>query len=78
MEGKKFRTLSGVLLYPLCIGDCAIILHDRGVTRTSGVVVIHSAQGSDIRFETKNTYYRLLLAPVSQVVDCRPAMVMAA
>jgi len=78
MEGKKFTTLSGVLMFPLCIGNRALILHERGYTHTSKVVAIHSVQLGDIRFETENTHYRLLLDPMSQAVDCRPAMNMAA
>ena len=78
MEGKKFATVSGVLLFPLCIGCRAVILHSTGYTHTSKVVAIHSVQPGNIRFETENTHYRLLLNPMSQAVDCRPALGMAA
>lgn len=78
MNGKKFTTLSGVLMFPLCIGCRALILHDGRYTHTSRVVAIHNVQPGDIRFETMNTHYRLLLAPVSQEVDCRPALSMVA
>ena len=71
MEGKKFATVSGVLLFPLCVGG-------TGYTHTSKVVAIHSVQPGNIRFETENTHYRLLLNPMSQAVDCRPALGMAA
>ena len=64
MEGKKFATMSGTLLFPLCIGCRAIILH--------------SVQPGNIRFETENTHYRLLRTPVSQAADCRMALSMAA
>ena len=74
MEGKKFTTLSGVLLFPLNIGCRALILHEGGYTHTSKVVAIHSVQSGDIRFETMNTYYRLLLDPMSQAAECRPAL----
>ena len=71
MEGKKFATLSGTLMFPLCVGSRAIILHDGGYTHTSKVVAIHSVQPGNIRFETKNTHYRLLLNPMSEAVDTR-------
>lgn len=69
MEGKRFATLSGVLMFPLCIGCRALILHEGGYTHTSKVVAIHSVQPGDIRFETGNTHYRLLLDPMSQAAD---------
>ena len=78
MESKKFATLSGTLLFPLCVGCRAIILHGGGYTHTSKVVAIHSIQPGNIRFETKNTHYRLLLNPMSQAADCRPALGVAA
>lgn len=78
MNGKKFTTLSGLLMFPLCIGCRAMILHNGRYTHTSKVVAIHSVQTGDIRFETMNTHYRLLLDPMSQTVECRPAMGMAA
>ena len=78
MESKKFATLSGTLLFPLCIGCRAIILHDGGYTHTSKVVAVHSIQPGNIRFETENTHYRLLLNPMSQAADCRPVLGMAA
>lgn len=78
MESKKFATMSGKLLFPLCIGCRAIILHDGGYTHTSKVVAIHNEQPGNIRFETENTHYRLLLTPKSQAADCRMALNMAA
>ena len=78
MESKNFAILSGTLLFPLCIGCRAIILHGGGYTHTSKVVAIHSIQPGNIRFETKNTHYRLLLNPMSQAADCRPVLGMAA
>ena len=78
MKGKKFATMSGTLLFPLCIGCRAIILHGGRYTHTSKVVAIHSVQPGNIRFETENTHYRLLRTPVSQAADCRLALSMAA
>ena len=77
MEGKKFATMSGTLLFPLSIGSRAVILHDGGYTHTSKVVAVHSVQPGDIRFETRNTYYRLLPAPVAQEADFHPALMAA-
>ena len=78
MKIKKSTTLSGVLLFPLCVGCRAIILHGTSYTHTSRVVAIHSVQPGNICFETENTYYRLLPNPMSQAVDRRPVMGMAA
>lgn len=78
MEGKKFATVSGRLLFPLCIGCRAIILRDGGYTHTSKVVAIHNEQPGNIRFETENTHYRLLLSPKSHAADGRVALGMAA
>lgn len=78
MEGKRFETLSGVLMFPLCIGCRALILHEGGYTHTSKVVAIHSAQAGEIRFETRNTHYRLLPDPISEAADSRPLVGMAA
>ena len=78
MESKNFAILSGTLLFPLCIGCRAVILHGGGYTRTSKVVAVHSIQPGNIRFETENTHYRLLLNPMSQAADCRPVLGLAA
>ena len=78
MKIKKFAALSGVLLFPLCVGSRAVILHGGGYTHTSRVVAIHSVQPGNIRFETENTHYQLLPDPVSQAVDSRLGMRMAA
>lgn len=75
---KKSMTVSGTLMLPLCIGCRAIILQEGGYIHTSKVETIHSVSAGEIRFETRNTCYRLLPAPVSQAVNCRPAMGMAA
>ena len=78
MESKKFTTMSGTLLFPLCIGCRAVILHDGGYTHTSKVVAVHSVQPGNIRFETKSTHYRLLLNPVSQAAGCCSVLGVAA
>ena len=78
MDSKKHTTMSGTLLLPLCVGNRAIIFHDGGCTSTSVVVAIHSLQPGDIRFETKNTHYRLLLNPTSEAADARLCLGIAA
>ena len=74
---KKSATVCGTLMFPLCIGNRALILHEGGYIHTSRVEAIHSVSADEIRFETRNTCYRLLPAPMGQAVDCRPAMMMA-
>lgn len=78
MKPKKLATLSGKLMFPLCIGCRALILHDRHYTHTSKVVAIHSVQSGEIRFETENTHYRLLPAAKSQKAECCSALSVAA
>ena len=60
MNDKKTTTLSGVLMYPLEVGSCALILNQGRVLRTSCVVAIH---------RKKNTNYRLLLDPFPQAAE---------
>lgn len=75
---KKSMTVSGILMFPLCIGSRALILHEGGYIHTSKVETIHSVSANEIRFETRNSCYRLLPASVSQAVGCCPAVEMAA
>lgn len=69
MNDKKTTTLSGVLMYPLEVGSCALILNRGRVLRTSRVVAIHRKKRDEIRFETMNTNYRLLLDPSPQTAE---------
>lgn len=78
MNGKKHTTLSGVLMFPLCVGHRAMILHEGGYIHTSRVEEIHSVDGSAICFETRNTHYRLLPFSKAQAADNRPVLSMAA
>lgn len=78
MNDKKHTTLSGVLMFPLCVGCRALILHEGGYIHTSRVESIHSVDGSAICFETRNTHYRLLPVAKAQTAACRPALSMAA
>lgn len=69
MKEKKTATLSGTLMYPLEVGCRALIFHNGRITRTSRVVAIHEKNCEEIRFETMNTVYRLLLGPTPQAAE---------
>ena len=69
MNGKKFTTLRGTLMYPPLVGGRAIIFHCGKMIRTSPIVAIHSASAEAIRFETVNTHYTLLTNPSPQPSD---------
>ena len=71
---KKSTTMCGTLMAPLCVGRRALILHNGGHVYTSTVVAIQSVDAREIRFETRNTHYRLLPAPVAQEADLHPAL----
>ncbi len=78
MKAKKTATLSGTLMYPLEVGRCALIFHNGRFTRTSRVVEIHKETHEEVRFETMNTIYRLLLPdPTPQAAE-QPVLCMAA
>lgn len=78
MKAKKTATLNGTLMYPLEIGCCALILHNGRFIRTSHVVEIHKETCEEVRFETMNTNYRLLLPdPTPQAAE-QPVLCMAA
>lgn len=74
---KKSTTMCGTLMAPLCVGRRALILHNGGHIYTSTVVAIQSVDVREIRFETRNTHYRLLPAPVAQEAGCHPALMAA-
>lgn len=63
---KKSTTLSGTLMYPLVVGGRAVIYHNGRYIRTSRIVAIHDHTADQIRFETQNTNYTLLLNPTPQ------------
>jgi hypothetical protein len=74
---KKSTTMCGTLMAPLCVGRRALILYNGGYVHTSTVVAIQSVDAREIRFETRNTHYRLLPAPVAQEADFHPALMAA-
>ena len=77
-DEKKTRTLNGTLMMPLEVGARAMIRHQGQIMLTSQVVAIHSLTESEVRFETKNTHYRLLTGPVHQPAVSLFPMAMAA
>ena len=66
MNFKKSTTLNGILVHPLLIGGRALIYHCGQIIRTSPIVAIHDARADQIRFETMNTTYPLLMNPTPQ------------
>ena len=77
-DEKKTRTLNGTLMMPLEVGARAMIRHQGQIMLTSQVVAIHSLTENEVRFETKNTHYRLLTGPVHQSAVSLFPMAMAA
>lgn len=77
MSDKKTTIMRGVLMYPIRIGESALIYHRGQFIRTSTVVAIHHDAPDSMRFETLNTYYTLLLGPAPQEAAC-PTMLMPA
>ena len=75
MTDKKTTIMHGVLMYPIKIGDCALIYHRGQFIRTSTVVAIHYDAPDAMRFETLNTHYTLLLGPAPQTA-ANPTMLM--
>ncbi len=78
MNENKSTTLYGTLLIPVRVGSRAVILQGGSFIHTSTVVAIHSVKADEICFETRNTIYHVLLDPVDQPVDYRPAVGVAA
>ena len=66
MTFKKSTTLDGTLMYPLVVGGRAVIYHNGQYIRTSRIIAIHDRTAEQIRFETLNTNYTLLLNPTPQ------------
>ena len=69
MTGKRSTTLRGALLTPLAVGSCVYLSTGGRVIRTSRVVAIQSRKRNEIRFETLNTHYRLLLNTFPQAAE---------
>lgn len=73
MTAKKATTLHGVLMYPISIGGCALIFHWGQFIRTSRIVAIHQSGPDEVKFETLNTHYTLLLDPAPATTAMMPA-----
>ena len=73
---KVTKVIIGTLMSPLSVGACALILQGGRYIRTSTVVRIHSITPRQVRFETLNTQYCLLVpdAPDGQAVIRRAAV----
>lgn len=66
MNEKKSTTLRGILMRPLLVGGRAVIFHCGQMIRTSPIVAIHDSSAKQVRFETMNTNYTLLMDPTPQ------------
>ena len=78
MNDKKETILKGTLIYPLALGRCALIFHRGCFTRTSRVVAIDCQTAEELRFETLNTRYTLLMEHLPEAAACPVLMGMAA
>ncbi len=60
MANKKIIELIGTVVYPITVGEPAIIQELSGMTRkTSTVLKIETKSDKEIRFETRNSIYCL-------------------
>lgn len=61
MTDKKTTIMHGVLMYPIKIGECALIYHRGQFIRTSTVVAIHyDAPGRDAVRDFEHPLYAAL------------------
>ena len=77
-EKKTSKTLTGMLLRPLAVGNKAVILHQGKVTITSRVVDIYVHTADEVQFETMNSRYHLLTGPFRQPAASQFTMAPAA
>ena len=54
---KKVVLLCGYIVFPLRVGESAIIFYSGGMLRTSAVEVIKQVTHESIVFETQNSIY---------------------
>jgi len=78
MNAKKTTTLNGILMYPLEVGRRALIFHNGQYIYTSRVVEIQKEAREEVRFETVNTVYRLLLLDPTLQASEQPMLCMVA
>ena len=57
---KRNAEVIGRLRYPLAVGMPAYIQQPDGVLRTSCIVSVDERTGTHVRFETRNTNYRVV------------------
>lgn len=61
---KRNKEIKGVLILPIEIGSAAFIREESGELRRTGTVErLLRASSSVVKFETKNTIYRLRIQP---------------
>lgn len=60
---KRKRTLQGIALLPLSVGNRAVLLSGGKVIWTSRVVAIQTQTEEQLRFETLNTHYCVTMSP---------------
>lgn len=56
---KKMLEITGSLIYPITIGESALIHEAEGIRRTSTVLSMEKMSQSEVSFETRNTKYLL-------------------
>ncbi len=59
---KKKLEITGWPVYPIAVGETALISEDTGMRRTSTVLRMKKESQTEVRFETLNTSYRLHLS----------------
>ena len=65
---KKKLGITGYMLYLIKIGEYAWIQEKNSVRKTTPVVRMERFTSSEVRFETRNTLYRLHLVPCGKEV----------
>lgn len=64
---KREVHISGKLLYPLHVGNAAVISRKSDIIRTSTVVSIREENEEYVCFETENSVYQVSMKPVANV-----------
>lgn len=62
---KREVHISGKLLFPLSVGNAAVITRKSDVIRTSPVVAIREENEDYVCFETENSVYQVSMKPVA-------------
>ena len=64
---KREVHISGKLLYPLQVGNAAVISRKSDIIRTSSVVSIREENDEYVCFETKNSVYQVSMKPAANM-----------